>query len=155
MKKLSMAIILTLPIYANATNYGNPLQGSSAVSNSSSVQVQAQVQNNALDAHNSVSGGNSASNSGGNSINVRGDEAKRIPVATASGSFSNTTAECRYLQANSVQFLFFGGSNTSLIRDLTCTLGANLNAEQKLALCLESADYRKIRKQLGNECEIK
>lgn len=155
MKKLTMAILLTSPMMANATNYGNPLQGSSAVSNSSSVQVQAQVQNNALDAHSTSNGGNSASNSGGNSISIHGDEAKRIPVATASGSFSNTTAECRYLQANSVQFLFFGGSNTSLVRDLTCTLGANLNAEQKLALCLESADYRKIRKQLGNECEVK
>lgn len=154
MKKLTMAILLTLPMMANATGetHFNALQPNISTS---LVQGQAQVQNNAPSIHTNANGGNSASNSGGNTINVHGDEAKRIPVATASGSFSNTTAECRYLQANSVQFLFFGGSNTSMVRDLVCSLGANLNAEQKLALCLESADYRKIRKQLGNECEIK
>lgn len=36
MRKLALAL-LALPIYANATNYGNPLQGSSAVSNSSAI----------------------------------------------------------------------------------------------------------------------
>lgn len=153
--KYSLILMALLATSANATNYGNPLQGSSAVSNSSAIATQGQMQNNAVNVHSTSNGGTSTSNSGGNSINVQGDDAKRIPVATASGSFSNTTAECRYLQANSVQFLVFGGSNTSMVRDIVCTLGTNLNAEQKLALCIESAEYRKIRKQLGNECEIK
>lgn len=154
MKKLSMAIILTLPMMANATGetHFNALQPNI---NTSAIQSATQVQNNALDAHSTSNGGNSASNSGGNSINVQGDEAKRIPVATASGSFSNTTAECRYLQANSVQFLVFGGSNTSMVVDLPCLLGKELNKEQRLALCLDNKNYRKIRDYIGDSCEIK
>lgn len=154
MKQTILALALLAALNANATGetHFNALQPniSNAVISSPS-----QVQNNAPNVHSTSNGGTSTSNSGGNSINVHGDEAKRIPVATASGSFSNTTAECRYLQANSVQFLFFGGSNTTMLRDLTCVLGTNLNAEQKLALCLESADYRKIRVQLNQPCEIK
>lgn len=83
------------------------------------------------------------------------EDNKRNPVASASGSFSNTTAECRYLQSNSLQLVVFGTANTSMLRDLVCTLAKPLSDEQKLALCLESSDYRKIRTHLNKPCEVK
>jgi hypothetical protein len=80
-------------------------------------------------------------------------EQKRNPVSTAASSVSNTTADCRYLQSNSTQLFGFGGSNTSMLRDLVCVLGKPLNDEQKIALCIESPEYRKVREQAGNPCK--
>ena len=80
---------------------------------------------------------------------------ERAPVSSAIAGSSNTTADCRYLQQNSLQLVVFGGTNTTMLRDLVCTLGKPLTDEQKLALCIESADYRKIRAHVGDECKVK
>lgn len=95
-----------------------------------------------------VANASTTQNSGQN-VNI---EQKRQPVATAAGASSNTTADCRYLQANSVQFIGFGTNNTTMVRDLVCTLGKPLNDEQRAALCIENATYRKIRAGEGDPC---
>jgi len=125
---------------AEATERGNPM-------NNATNQQQSQAQN-------AIAGANASGGLGGAGGYVYNDS-ERNPVATASGSFSNTTAECRYLQANSFQFVVFGTQNTSMLRDLVCTLSKPLTDEQKLALCLESSDYRKVRSHLNQPCEIK
>jgi len=128
-------------------------QEQSAISDS--VSNSASTSRSASDsASNSSSNARTGASSSETQVSIENDAA-RIPVSTASGSFSNTTSPCRYLQANSVQFLFFGGSNTSMNLDLVCALEKPLNEEQKLALCLSNADYRKVRAQLGAPCEIK
>lgn len=105
-----MALLATS---ANATNYGNPLQGSSAVSNS--LAIQGQVQNNAPNVHSTSNGGTSTSNSGGNSINVQGDDAKRIPVSTAIAPSVSSFVKCPIATQESKAFsmLIFSASGTT------------------------------------------
>ena len=71
---------------------------------------------------------------------------KQTPVASPSAAASsNTTADCRYLDQWAMSVFFINGSKTKMLRDLVCTLGAELNSFQKLALCIESGDYRQLR----------
>jgi len=153
--KYILAIGLMFAVTANAGGYKPESNGANALSNSnsSSVSVSGAV-SGSESTSTSVSNASTGSSNSNTSVNIENDS-ERVPVSTASGSFSNTTAECRYLQSNSVQLLVFGTSNTSMLLDLVCVLKNPLTEEQKLALCLSNSDYRKIRKHLNNECEVK
>ena len=89
----------------------------------------------------SYAGALATANSGDASVRVDNDVAAS---STVTGS-SNTTAECWRYDSTSGSFIFAGLTKTLMVRDLVCTLGKPLNNEQKIALCLENADYRKLR----------
>lgn len=156
MKYTILTLALLAAFNANATGNecrGNCTGGSTTHLSQAQSMLQGQTQYNALQVQGATNGAISNTSAGGNSsVNVDND---KLPVSSAMSASSNTSAECRYLQANSVQAFFVGATNTTMLRDLVCTLAKPLNDEQKLALCIESADYRKIRKQIGSECELK
>jgi hypothetical protein len=93
---------------------------------------------------------------GGGYVNI--DEEK--PAASSSpAASSNTTAECRYLDQWAAGIVLATFSKTKMLRDLVCTLGKPLNTEQKLALCIESGDYRELRYYISTKtaqpaCEV-
>ncbi len=68
------------------------------------------------------------------------------PAASSSpAASSNTTADCRYLEQWALSVVILNGSSTKMLRDLVCTLEKPLNPLQKLALCIDSGDYRNLR----------
>lgn len=81
---------------------------------------------------------------GGNYSNIKFDQEKPAAAASPAAS-SNTTAQCRYLEQYAVGIVIATASGTKMLRDLVCTLGEELNPLQKLALCIESGDYREMR----------
>lgn len=89
----------------------------------------------------SSSGANSQSSAGSASVNVNNDVAAS---STVTGS-SNTTANCWRYDSTSGSIIIAGLTKTLMVRDLVCTLDKPLNTEQKIALCLENSDYRKLR----------
>lgn len=109
MKKLSMAIILTLPIYANATNY---LQPSGSVSNSSAIQSQAQVQNNALQVQGATNG--AISNDSGDVVSTIHYSNKRNPVNSAIAPAIDVNVICPVITVggHAVQLIVAGISTT-------------------------------------------
>ena len=86
---------------------------------------------------------------------VYNEDDKQKPAAASAGTpaTTNTTTACRYLDAFSIQLVFAGGTKTTSVRDLVCTLGLELNVAQKIALCIESADYRRVRTAMGEPCK--
>lgn len=123
MKKL--LLILAFVSTAHATGSHNPLQPN--VNAGAEATAKAKVGD--------VSGGYT---------NIKFKEEK--PAASSSpAASSNTTAECRYLEQWALSITLINGSSTKMLRDLVCTLGKELNPLQKLALCIESGDYRQLR----------
>lgn len=147
MKKLALAILMTLPIYANATNYGNPLQGSSAISNSSAIQGQAQTQNNAVNVQGATNGAISNTSSGGNSsVNVDNDT--RMPASSAIAPSVGTSNNCLIATPSSaaVNILFGGVSKTTGFHYSGLCLAYRMNdmALVEKLMCLEDKNYAKL-----------
>ena len=146
MKKLAV-ILAIIPLFAHSGEQGgynqHPQPAFSSVKQEIIVN---QYQHASAEANAAAS--TSSTSSGGN-VNVDKDVAAS---STVTGS-SNTTAECRYYDSVSGSFIFAGLTRTTMLRDLVCTLGKPLNPEQKVALCLESADYRKLRSLMKDPCQ--
>lgn len=125
--------MMVVSVSSMANSYGNPLQPSSSAIAISDSKSSASV--------GSVSGGD-----GGNGGYSKIHYSQEKPAASSSpAASSNTTAECRYLEQWALSITLINGSSTKMLRDLVCTLGKELNPLQKLALCIESGDYRELR----------
>lgn len=112
MKQTLLAISLLAALNANATNYGNPLQGSSSSANSSAIAIQGQSQNNAVNVQGASNG--AISNGNGDVTLQNNYDSERIPVSSAIAPSLTQNVICPIVTPNShaVQFLFFGGSTT-------------------------------------------
>jgi hypothetical protein len=96
--KALIAVLMATSITANATNYGNPLQGSSAVS--SAVQTQTQE---------------SAASAQGGSSSVNYDNDTRMPASSAIAPSVSSFVKCPIATQESKAFsvLIFSASGTT------------------------------------------
>lgn len=154
MRKLTI-ILAILPIFAHSGEQnGFYIHRELAYSRGSQALTANQYQHTSAEANASskavsASSANSTNSVKGGDVNVDSDVAAS---STVTGS-SNTTAQCRYYDSVSGSILIGGFTKTTMLRDLVCTLGEPLNPEQKIALCLESSDYRKVRNLLKEPCQ--
>ena len=134
MKKILLLVMgLMVPIvHAGESHYPQPQP---------SLQQSIKINTESESYAGALASSNSNATSGSASVHVDNDVAAS---STVTGS-SNTTANCWRYDSTSGSFIFAGLTKTLMIRDLVCTLDKPLNDEQKLALCLENSDYRKLR----------
>ena len=148
MKKLALILAIT-PLFAHSGEQGGYNQHHQPAFSSVTQELNVnQYQHSSASANASASTSSASSANGGN-VNVDNDVAAS---STVTGS-SNTTAKCWRYDSTSGSFIFAGLTKTLMIRDLVCTLGEPLNPEQKIALCLENSDYRKLRNIMKAPCE--
>lgn len=155
MKHTILTIALLTALNANATNYGNPLQGSSASANSAAIAIQGQSQNNAVNVQGASNG--AISNGNGDVTLQNNYDSERIPVSSAIAPSLTQNVICPIITPNShaVQFLFFGGSTTGTQSlNLVC-LAYHLNDIELVntIACNQSSEYKKAMVQLGRTCK--
>jgi len=134
MKKILLAVALTLPLVANA-GWGN-----SANASAGAVALAGGGQ------------GGAGGNVGG--IVVEGDNQRlQIPNAPSIGAASsNTTSAHRMLKSESFSFLFLAHSSTTMEFDLVSFIQSNPNSNVQWSACFQEQIYRDFREYVGQPC---
>lgn len=140
MKKLSLAVLLTLPLMANATGL---IGGASA--NAGAV---------ALSGSSANAGAISNANNSQGGLSVDIENRRQFPNGTAIGAASsNTTAPFRYLDSHSTSVLFFARSKTTMKFDIVTFVMSEPNEEAKAAACFAEEEYKEFRKYINKPCQ--
>lgn len=149
MKQTILVLALLTAFNANATNYGNPLQGSVSHSNSESIAIQHQYQNSSSSAQGGSVGAISNSSSGGNS-SVSVDNDTKMPASSAISPSVGTSNDCLIATPSSKAFsvLIFSASGTTGVtyNDLCFAYKMKQYDIAEQLMCAKSQDYAKANK---------
>lgn len=155
MKTLALVVALLFSLVVHAGGKYEPAGGS--ISNASST-AGAIALSGSLSSSSVVSNqNNTATNTVGDtssSINVE-DRLQLPPAPSLSASSSNSTGKYRILKQRQVSFLLGGFTNVDMELDVVSLVEAlqkEPNPRVELAACIESENFRKLRKAEGNAC---
>lgn len=99
---------------------------------------------------------NTSTNVGGSTSSINVEDRLQLPPAPSlSASSSNSTGKYRILKQRQVSFLLGGFTNVDMELDVVSLVEAlqkEPNPRVELAACIESENFRKLRKAEGNAC---
>lgn len=143
----ALAIMLATLLVPTSASAGNPMQPTGGITYPA---LSADITNEA--SNNNTVDASAASNGG----SVKIENKRALPNAPGMGaSSSNTTSLHRKLNQKTYSILLGGYTSVTMDLDIVSFVQSKPSAREELAACIDSEEFRTLRKSENNPCVLK